>query len=139
MRSNRSRDTGPELRLRRELHKRGIRYRLGHKLKLADLTVRPDLVFLGRKIAVFVDGCFWHGCPAHGRMPSDPTGYWHAKIDRNRRRDVRVGEALQSAGWTVIRVWEHAAVAETAELVEQAVRAAVIRHPRPRSPAEPSL
>jgi DNA mismatch endonuclease (patch repair protein) len=124
MRSNRSRDTGPELRLRRELHRLGVRYRLGRRVMLADLTVRPDIVFVGRKIAVFVDGCFWHGCPAHGRMPSDPTGYWNAKIDRNRRRDVRVGEALQSAGWTVIRVWEHAAVVETAQSIAQIVRSA---------------
>ena len=130
--------TNAELALRREMYRIGLRYRIDYEVLRKPRRV-ADVAFPGRKIAVFVDGCFWHGCPAHGRMPSDPTGYWHAKIDRNRRRDVRVGEALQSAGWTVIRVWEHAAVAETAELVEQAVRAAVIRHPRPRSPAEPSL
>ncbi|WP_410810744.1 very short patch repair endonuclease [Micromonospora sp. 067-2] len=118
MRSNRSSGTKPELALRRELFRRGLRYRIALQIRLQDRKVRPDVVFTRRRIAVFLDGCFWHGCPTHGRMPSDPTGYWHVKIARNRSRDVAVDSELSAAGWTVVRVWEHEPAAEAAERIQ---------------------
>lgn len=121
MKANRSSGTKPELALRRELFRQGLRYRVALQIQLQDRKVRPDIVFLRRKIAVFLDGCFWHGCPEHGRMPSDPTGYWHAKIERNRNRDTAVDSQLNDAGWTVIRVWEHEQVAEVAARVKRFV------------------
>lgn len=107
MKANRSANTGPELALRRALHAAGFRYRLGRRIQLATRGVRPDLVFPRNRVAVFVDGCFWHGCPQHGRRPSDPTGYWRAKLDRNRERDLAVDRELSQAGWHVVRLWEH--------------------------------
>jgi DNA mismatch endonuclease (patch repair protein) len=98
-----------------------MRYRVGLALELGDLKVRPDVVFTRAKIAVHLDGCYWHGCPTHGRMPSDPTGYWRAKISRNQRRDVAVDTALRQAGWLSIRVWEHENAADAAIKVHQAL------------------
>ncbi|MFG1842918.1 very short patch repair endonuclease [Micromonospora sp. NPDC049175] len=121
MKANRSSSTKPELALRRELFRQGLRYRVGLRLQLQDRKVRPDIVFPRRKIAIFLDGCFWHGCPEHGRMPSDPTGYWHAKIERNRNRDVVVDGQLKNAGWTVVRIWEHELVTEAASRVKRLV------------------
>ena len=69
--------------------------------------MRPDIVFPRRKLAVFVDGCFWHGCPAHGELPASNVGFWRTKIDDNRRRDAQQSRMLTEAGWKVIRVWEH--------------------------------
>ncbi len=98
----RSRDTAPELRLRRALTAAGLRgYRLHHGL------YKPDVSWPGRKVAVFVDGCFWHGCPKHGHLPKTRTGYWRAKIERNRARDRTATLALRRMGWQVIRYWEH--------------------------------
>ncbi len=74
----------------------------------ANLPGRPDFVFRKARLAVFVDGCFWHGCPVHFRLPHSRTGYWSAKIARNRRRDRRVARALRQRGWRVVRLWEHA-------------------------------
>ncbi len=99
--------TAPELALRQALHSLGLRYRL-HRAPLSGLRRKADIVFRPARVAVFVDGCFWHGCPDHGRRRHDVNGwYWPAKIDRNRRRDVDTDEALTSAGWLVVRVWEH--------------------------------
>ncbi|MEU0155897.1 very short patch repair endonuclease [Micromonospora fulviviridis] len=120
MRSNRHRDTGPELRLRRALHARGHRYRVALPITVAGVRVRPDLVYPKRKLAVFVDGCYWHCCPEHGRAPSDPTGYWKAKLQRNVERDLAVTDALKAAGWHVIRVWEHVPLDDAVALVEAA-------------------
>ncbi|MGC5661569.1 very short patch repair endonuclease [Micromonospora sp. WMMD723] len=120
MRSNRSRDTGPEIRLRRALHARGHRYRVGMTVTVGSRRVRPDIVYTRRKIAVFVDGCFWHRCPQHGRAPSDPTGYWAAKFQRNVERDIAVTHALNSAGWQVLRIWEHVPLEESVAIVDAA-------------------
>lgn len=120
MRANKSRDTKPELALRRLLHSQGLRYRVGLRIDLPSRRVRPDIVFSRRRVAVFVDGCYWHGCPSHGRMPSDPTGYWHQKIARNRERDELVNRALHRAGWTVVRVWEHVPAEQAARIVRNA-------------------
>ena len=102
MRRVRSRDTSCELLLRRELHRRGLRYSLRRKLPGS-----PDVIFVAKRVAVFVDGCFWHGCPIHCRRPSGNAGYWNAKIERNMERDVRVNATLAAQGWRVVRVWEH--------------------------------
>lgn len=121
MRANRSTNTKPELALRRALHRLGYRYRLGVRVVLPSRSVRPDLTFNARRVAVFVDGCFWHSCPTHGRMPSDPSGYWAAKLARNRARDTVVDEGLRAAGWTVVRVWEHEAVGDAVARVTAAL------------------
>ena len=122
MKANRGRDTAPEMSLRRALHARGVRYRLGQTVVVPGRRVRPDLVFKGRRLAVFVDGCYWHSCPEHGRMPADPTGYWAVKLARNRDRDTAVDVALQAAGWAVVRIWEHVPPEEAAERVIHALR-----------------
>lgn len=102
MRRVRSRDTSPELTLRRALHALGLRYSLRRKLPGS-----PDIVLVRARVAVFVDGCFWHGCPDHCRVPASNRPYWKAKIALNRARDIRAARALRAAGWSVVRVWEH--------------------------------
>lgn len=117
MRSNRRRDTGPELALRKLLHARGLRYRVDAPIRTASRLVRPDVVFTRRKLAVFVDGCFWHQCPEHGTVPKDPTGYWTPKLQRNVERDRETTAALQDAGWVVLRLWEHVPALDAATAV----------------------
>lgn len=113
MQANRRRDTKPELALRSALHRAGLRYRCDLRIDLpGGKRVRPDVVFTLRRIAVFVDGCFWHSCPEHGRAPSSNTGYWSPKLARNRERDRENSALLRAAGWTVIRLWEHEEPAE---------------------------
>lgn len=85
------------------------------------MRVRPDIVFTRARIAVFVDGCFWHACPEHGRPPRNNEWYWTPKLERNVARDARVTEALESAGWRVIRVWEHEPVPDAVSEVESAI------------------
>jgi|SRR6266567_3961604 len=95
--------TAPELTLRRALRGIGLRY-----LRRAQrLPGSPDLSFARLRLAVFVDGCFWHGCPRHGTMPKANRSFWAAKIRRNRQRDHEVDRALRRLGWRVVRVWEH--------------------------------
>ena len=96
-------DTSPEKLLRSALWQRGLRFRKNFKLSVA----RPDLVFLSRKIAVFIDGCFWHGCPDHYVRPRSRGEFWAAKLTENVLRDRRQTLQLEEAGWAVIRVWEH--------------------------------
>jgi DNA mismatch endonuclease (patch repair protein) len=111
MRANRRADTKPELALRRALHALGYRYRKDYRLDLAaGVRVRPDIVFTARKVAVFVDGCFWHCCPEHGSRPAANTWYWEPKLRRNVDRDRAADAALDQAGWTVIRFWEHESI-----------------------------
>jgi len=120
MRRVRSRDTSPELALRSALHRRGLRYSLRRRLPGS-----PDVIFTGAHVAVFVDGCFWHGCPEHCRRPSSNRAYWTAKIDRNMARDRRVDAELRASGWRVVRLWEHevrASPARCAARVERIVR-----------------
>jgi DNA mismatch endonuclease (patch repair protein) len=120
MQGNRKRDTRPELAIRSELHRRGFRYRVDTR-PIASLRCRADIVFRPKKVAVFVDGCFWHGCPVHGTSPRTNAVYWRAKIGRNVERD-RLNEAeLSAAGWTVIRVWEHEIPADAAERITWAL------------------
>ena len=107
MSEQRREGTGPEIALRRALHSLGLRYRL-HRAPVIGLRRKADIVFGPARVAVFVDGCFWHGCPEHGRRRHDVNGwYWPGKIARNQRRDEDTDQALSSAGWAVVRVWEH--------------------------------
>lgn len=111
MRAVPRRNTAPELALRRALFSCGLRFRVGASTKLPGT---PDVVFPGSKVAVFVDGCFWHGCPIHGTQPRSNAAFWRAKLDRNRQRDLRVDEALLQMGWIAHRVWEHELKEDTA-------------------------
>lgn len=113
-----SRDTGPELRLRSELHRRGLRFRV-HR---PGLPGRPDIVFTRARIAVFVDGCFWHRCPQHGVMPKSNSEWWRTKLDRNVERDREKDDALRQMGWRPLHVWEHEDPMEAAGRVEQVWR-----------------
>jgi DNA mismatch endonuclease (patch repair protein) len=106
MQGIRSADTRPEVELRSSLHHMGLRFRK-HTRPVPGLRCTADVVFSRVRVAVFVDGCFWHCCPEHGRRPGVNRGYWQAKLDRNVARDRRNDAALTSEGWTVIRVWEH--------------------------------
>ena len=96
-------DSVPEVRLRRELHSRGLRFRVN----LRGLPGTPDIAFTRAKIAVFVDGCFWHRCPEHGVLPKANRDWWREKFDRTVVRDRLKDEELRSLGWVVVHVWEH--------------------------------
>lgn len=100
------RDTGPEMVLRRELWRRGLRYFVDRPVG-TDRRRRADIVFPRAKVAVFVDGCFWHSCPEHGTIPKNNREWWVAKLEANVRRDRETDQRLEEEGWTVIRVWEH--------------------------------
>ena len=107
MQGNRKRGTRPERLLRSALTRRRLRYRLHLKIGSGPSAPRPDIVFARQKVAVFVDGCFWHGCPSHGVRPRTNPTYWNAKILRNQARDQANTDLLATLGWQVIRVWEH--------------------------------
>lgn len=121
MRSNRRRDTAPEKRLRSALHARGRRFRVDMAITTRDGRARPDIAFTRAKIAVFVDGCFWHCCPVHGRPPLSNGGYWGPKLARNVARDQANTELLERAGWTVLRLWEHVPLNDAVAAVEAAL------------------
>lgn len=116
-----TRDTRPEMELRRALFARGLRYRV-HRRPLANLRREADLVFAGARVAVFVDGCFWHSCPQHGTSPRSNSSFWAEKLERNQIRDVDTTAQLSDSGWTVIRVWEHESPVHAADRIEAAVR-----------------
>lgn len=96
--------TAPELALRKTLYRAGLRYRLDGGVGLPGT---PDIAFKRLRLAIFVDGCFWHGCPTHGTISKTNTSFWTAKIARNRERDGQVNESLKRLGWKVLRLWEH--------------------------------
>jgi DNA mismatch endonuclease (patch repair protein) len=127
MQANRSRDTGPELSLRRELHRQGYRY-LVNRAPVHGLRRTADLVFPRAKVAVFVDGCFWHGCPQHHTKSKTNAPYWAAKVEQNRARDRDTDSRLESSGWRVVRLWEH-------EATDAAVRAVIVALDQAREPA----
>lgn len=108
------RDTKAELLVRRELHSRGVRFRVDVKLE-DGLRTRGDIVWRGLNLVVFVDGCFWHGCPQHATRPSANAAWWAAKLDANIARDRRTDAALRARGWTVLRFWEHQSATEVAD------------------------
>jgi DNA mismatch endonuclease (patch repair protein) len=122
MRANRRRDTRPEVALRSHLHRLGMRFRKDHPLRLVDRVVRPDVVFTRARLAVFVDGCFWHRCPEHGNVPRANGDYWGPKLARNVARDRAVDQALAAAGWHVMRAWEHEDAAAVAHAVAAELR-----------------
>jgi DNA mismatch endonuclease (patch repair protein) len=106
MRSNRARDTGPELRIRRVLHAQGMRYRVDWRPE-AVLRTRADIAFPRQRLLIFVDGCFWHGCPTHASYPQTHSEYWIPKLTRNKERDRDSTVLLEQLGWRVLRFWEH--------------------------------
>ena len=106
MESQPQRNTEPELLIRSALHRLGLRYRI-HAQPLPGLRRHADLLFASARVAVFVDGCYWHGCPIHGTWSKANAAFWRQKIEANRRRDRDTNGRLRRAGWTVVRVWEH--------------------------------
>lgn len=122
MKGNRRADTKPEIALRSALHARGLRFRKDFMLRTPDGTrCKADVVFTRARVAVFIDGCFWHGCPEHGTTPQANTHYWGPKLQRNRDRDRRVTAALEADGWAVLRVWEHERVLDAVTAVQALV------------------
>lgn len=113
------RDTAPELALRRELHRRGLRYRV--QMKVPGNNRRTiDIAFTRVRLAVYVDGCFWHACPEHHVHPRANREWWKWKVERNRDRDTDTDRALEGREWEVLRIWEHVNPAEAADAVEAA-------------------
>jgi DNA mismatch endonuclease (patch repair protein) len=137
MKANRSRDTRPELALRSAAHALGLRYRVNTR-PLPGLRRTADLVFSRLKIAVFVDGCFWHGCPEHFRSSKINASFWATKIADNRERDHDTDHRLSDAGWTVIRIWEHEDPCEAAQRIASIVRGLAVHSsvPRPGRPPD---
>lgn len=121
MQGNRSRDTGPEMLLRRLLHAKGLRYRVAAR-PLPEVARTADLVFRPARVAVFVDGCFWHRCPDHGTTPKSNADYWLPKLERNVARDRETDALLVQAGWRVIRIWEHEDPGKAARSVAGIIR-----------------
>lgn len=121
MQQQRRRDTRPELELRRALHAAGLRYRVERPV-LPGMRRRADLVFGPAKVAVFVDGCFWHMCPQHATAPKANADWWREKLERNRERDRDTDRLLLDQGWLPVRVWEHEDMTEAALAVAEAVR-----------------
>ena len=119
--ANKRKDSKCEVRLRSDLHRAGLRFRKDLLLRVGGLRVHPDIVFTKAKVAVFVDGCFWHGCPTHRTTPKSNTSYWGPKLAANEARDLRVNDALTADGWTVIRIWEHEDPTAAAEHVRAVV------------------
>lgn len=117
MRSNRRSNTKPELAIRSALHRAGKRFRKDFPVKTERRTIKPDVVFTRAKVCVFIDGCYWHGCPDHCRIPASNREYWTAKIGRNMERDKLDGVSLSDAGWNVVRIWEHVPVEDAVQQV----------------------
>ena len=120
MKRTRCRDTAPELAFRSAIRLKRLRYRINYKL-LPGLCRRADLAFVSARVAVFVDGCFWHGCPTHGTWPKANAEFWRSKIETNQKRDQDTNRRLLEAGWLVFRVWEHDDPVAAASLVAELV------------------
>ncbi|WP_278184808.1 very short patch repair endonuclease [Mycobacterium kubicae] len=105
-------NTTPELTLRKALHAAGYRFRKDYPIRAGGRLIRPDVAFTRRRVAVFVDGCFWHGCPIHGQIPATNVSFWTTKLDANVERDRLQDRLLAEAGWDVVRVWEHVPIAD---------------------------
>ncbi len=122
MRANRRKNTGPERAVRSRLHARGLRFRVDLPVAAGEgRTLRPDVVFPRQRLAVYVDGCYWHGCPDHGTTPVANRAYWEPKIEENRKRDAEQTARLERAGWRVLRAWEHEDPDEVADRVVAAL------------------
>jgi DNA mismatch endonuclease (patch repair protein) len=123
MKGNRGTETSLEVAVRSQLHRLGYRFRKNMRIRTGSAGVRPDIVFVRERIAVFLDGCFWHSCAEHGNSPGTNKVYWDAKLRSNRARDRVVTAELQERGWYVLRIWEH----EPIEMIVRHVREAVAR------------
>ncbi len=119
--ANRRRDTTPEIAVRRALHAAGLRFRVDYPVLPRR---RADIAFPRRRVAVFIDGCFWHGCPDHQTVAKANARYWADKLAANQARDRDTNERLTARGWTVLRFWEHEPIGVVVERIERAVRAA---------------
>lgn len=128
MQSTRQRDTPPEIALRSTLHRMGLRFRVDRPIEGVP-RVRPDIVFVSARVAVFVDGCFWHACPKHGTIPKTNTDWWIRKLRLNVERDRRHDAALSAAGWKVIRIWQHEDPEKAARLIFEVVKRQLRRDP----------
>jgi len=127
----RGKNTKPELFLRKALWSKGLRYRLK-----SNLPGRPDIIFPGKRLAVFVDGCFWHGCPQHCQLPEENSVFWEEKLSKNKARDQKINHMLKQKNWKVLRFWEHeikASLPECVEKVFQAIRETEINPNRAES------
>jgi DNA mismatch endonuclease (patch repair protein) len=131
MLTTRRRDTEAEVAVRRLLHSNGLRFRVDRVI-LSDMRRRADIVFVSARVAVFVDGCFWHSCPRHRTRPKANARWWALKLEENRRRDLQTNRRLRKAGWHVERVWEHEAPAVAAARIAKIVRARLLRQRRTR-------
>jgi DNA mismatch endonuclease, patch repair protein len=121
MKATRRRDTAAEIAIRSALHARGLRFRVDRAI-LPGVRRRADIVFVGAKVAVFVDGCFWHCCPIHQTFPKANRKWWAAKLQANRQRDADTNRRLQEAGWRVARIWEHESAEPAAARITKLVR-----------------
>nr|WP_255433228.1 very short patch repair endonuclease [Amycolatopsis sp. WAC 01375] len=121
MSKQRSRNTQIEVELRRALHAAGLRFRI-HRRPLKGVRREADIVFGPTRVAVFVDGCFWHGCPEHATWPKTNADFWRTKIETNRRRDLDTDRKFAEAGWLVVRIWEHETVTAAATKIGETVR-----------------
>jgi DNA mismatch endonuclease (patch repair protein) len=121
MQSNKGRDTKPELALRSALHRRGHRFRVNIR-PIAGFRRTADIAFTRKKLAIFVDGCFWHGCSEHGSLPRSNREFWTTKLKTNMARDIDTCECLEAVGWTCLRLWEHHSVDHMVQQVESVLR-----------------
>jgi len=123
MKNVRTRDTGPELAVRRLLFANGLRYRVNYKPsspKLGRSSI--DIAFPGKRLAVFIDGCFWHSCPEHGSVPKANNKWWQKKLAENVERDEKVTNTLKEGGWRVQRFWSHESPEDVCQLIQKAIR-----------------
>jgi DNA mismatch endonuclease (patch repair protein) len=121
MQANKGRDTKPELALRRAVHALGLRYRVSAR-PIPTVRRTADLVFTRARVAVFLDGCFWHGCPDHHTKSATNAAYWADKVEKNRARDRETDALLAAEGWVAVRIWEHEDPGEAALKVQSVVR-----------------
>jgi DNA mismatch endonuclease, patch repair protein len=132
MRRQRRHDTGPERLVRSSLHRAGLRFRI-HSRPLPDHRIEADISFPRAKVLVFIDGCYWHGCPNHGTWPKANAAFWRAKIEGNQARDLATTDLLRDAGWLVVRVWEHEPSGDVAEHVAAVVRGRLVEQSASKS------
>lgn len=116
-------NTKPEVQLRSALHLIGYRFRKDFAIRVNRRLVRPDVAFTKARVAVFIDGCFWHMCPMHGEIPATNVGFWRQKLEGNALRDKEQTRLLTVAGWTVVRIWEHEPLESAVEQVEATLAA----------------
>lgn len=128
MRRQRQRDTAPEILIRSAVHRRGLRFRVNVRV-IPGVRRSADLVFARSRVAVFVDGCFWHCCPLHGTWPKANAAWWREKLEANRERDRQTDLLLTTAGWRCVRVWEHENPEDAAGSIEAVIRTR-LTHPQ---------